>query len=73
MKKSLLLLLIVVLIGVAAGIWWLPKNKVQKPWATNFAECVALGNPLMESYPRQCRSGDITFTEDIGDQLNKMD
>ena len=49
------------------------KNKVQKPWATNFAECVALGNPLMESYPRQCRSGDITFTEDIGDQLNKMD
>src|SRR3989344_8105207 len=25
---------------------------------TNFEECVAAGNPVMESYPRQCRSAD---------------
>ncbi len=29
----------------------------------NFKECIAAGNPAMESYPRQCRHGDRTFTE----------
>lgn len=32
---------------------------------TSFEECVAAGNPVMESYPRQCRAGDMTFTEEI--------
>ncbi|MBT3405945.1 hypothetical protein HN419_02135 [Candidatus Woesearchaeota archaeon] len=32
---------------------------------TNFEECVEAGNPVMESYPRQCRHGDDTFTEEI--------
>ena len=30
---------------------------------TNFEECIAAGNPAMESYPRQCRNGDETFVE----------
>ncbi len=29
----------------------------------NFKECIAAGNPAMESYPRQCRDGNQTFTE----------
>ena len=41
--------------------------------ATNFAECVAKGNPIMESYPRQCRDGNQTFTEDVGNELEKSD
>ena len=32
---------------------------------TNFDECVAAGNPVMESYPRQCRAGGRTFVEAI--------
>ncbi|MAF79909.1 hypothetical protein CL629_02390 [bacterium] len=32
---------------------------------TNFEDCIAAGNPAMESYPRQCRAGDQTFVEDI--------
>lgn len=28
---------------------------------TTFEECVAAGNPIMESYPRQCRAGGKTF------------
>jgi len=32
---------------------------------TNFEECIAAGNPIMESYPRQCRANDITFVEEI--------
>ena len=32
---------------------------------TNFEECIAAGNPAMESYPRQCRHNDQTFVEVI--------
>ena len=34
---------------------------------TNFDECIAAGNPAMESYPRQCKDpfSDMTFTEEI--------
>ncbi len=32
---------------------------------TNFEECAAQGNPIMESYPRQCRADGKTFTEVI--------
>ncbi len=34
---------------------------------TNFEECIAAGNPAMESYPRQCRDpiSDQTFVEFI--------
>jgi len=31
----------------------------------NFKECIAAGNPAMESYPRKCRHLDETFTEII--------
>lgn len=32
---------------------------------TSFEECVEAGNPVMESYPRQCRAGGETFVEEI--------
>ena len=37
------------------------------PKITNFDECVAAGNPIMESYPRQCRDpiSDKTFVEEV--------
>lgn len=31
----------------------------------NFKECVAAGNPVMESYPRKCNANNQTFTEII--------
>jgi len=35
-----------------------------QPVAQNFEDCVRQGNPIMESYPRRCRSDDgTTFTE----------
>jgi hypothetical protein len=40
------------------------SDKINIKLATNFEECVALGNPIMKSYPRQCRFGETTFTED---------
>lgn len=33
---------------------------------TNFDDCVAVGNPIMESIPRQCRHNDILYTEPVG-------
>ncbi|MBU1557450.1 Gmad2 immunoglobulin-like domain-containing protein [Patescibacteria group bacterium] len=39
----------------------------------SFDDCVKAGNPVMESYPRQCRDSntDQSFTENIGNQLEK--
>lgn len=37
---------------------------------TSFEECVAAGNPVMESYPRQCRAGDTVFVEEIDEPVN---
>jgi len=38
------------------------ENKDQ---VTNFEECIAAGNPAMESYPRQCSHKGETFVEEI--------
>jgi len=46
------------------------KNSVEN-YISNFKECVDSGNPVMESYPRQCNAGDETFTEDIGNEIEK--
>lgn len=40
----------------------------------NFQDCANAGYAVMESYPRQCRTPDgKNFTEDIGNELEKMD
>jgi hypothetical protein len=48
------------------------KPKTEKPLkycsdknVSNFKECVAAGNPVMESYPRQCMHENQTFKEVI--------
>jgi len=58
----------------AAGYTWCEsKQKCLRIWeepcpgmVTNFEECAALGYPVMESYPRQCRTpeGDM-FVEEV--------
>ena len=35
-----------------------PVSQPDKPSIDSFEECVAAGNPVMESYPRQCRTSD---------------
>lgn len=55
------------------------SEKIDKPLeptktpVTNFGECVSAGNPVMESYPRQCRDSGVVFVEDIGNTLDKVD
>lgn len=50
-----------VLIKVAPRVTVVPNQAI-----TNFEECAAAGNPVMESYPRQCRAPDgQLFVEEI--------
>lgn len=49
-------------------------NLISAPVITDFGQCVAAGNPVMESYPRQCRiaTGQV-FTEIISQpNLNQI-
>lgn len=66
-------LAILLIAGVLA--YFLSVNLYKKPAVavSNFNECVSQGNPIMESYPRRCRAGNMTFTEDIGNELQKTD
>ena len=72
--KKTLLIIIAILIIVGFGVTWKLTKKEAPPFRiTNFEECAKAGNPVMESYPRQCRHGDKTFTENIGNELEKRD
>ena len=71
MKNALTLTVVVVLIA-SAGVWWFFGTRSGAP-VTTFEECVAAGNPVRESYPRQCGGGGQTFTESIGNELEKAD
>lgn len=66
-------------LGVIVGGIWLVFQKpevvhddrvVVPANITNFEECAAAGNPVMESYPAQCSTPDGKhFTENIGNEL----
>ena len=84
MKTRLAILLIIMLV-ISGGVFYYYNFYKETPpvgnenqnvpvvTVTNFEECVAAGNPVMESYPRQCRAGDKNFTEYIGNELEKTD
>jgi len=67
-KKIILFLLIV---GVSVWFW---KFNIKQPSISNFDECVLAGNPVMESYPRVCRTKQgQSFSESIGNEQEKTD
>lgn len=61
---------VVVLIVVLIAYYY--QGKEPELTVQSFAECAAAGFPVMESYPRQCRTQNgQTFREDIGNELEK--
>lgn len=72
MKKISIFAIAIIVIVAGFFALWQYKKEVPAQIA-NFEECVAAGNPVMESYPRQCRYNNETFTEDIGNELEKTD
>jgi len=76
MKKNIgifLIASIVVVVLVFAISLFLCTNK-EAVEINDFFSCVEAGYPVMESYPRQCRTpeGD-SFVEDIGNELEKLE
>lgn len=72
MKKTVYLILallaiIIILLGTVALLLIKQTNTNKNSNnITSFAECVAAGNPVLESYPRQCKtSSGLTFVEVI--------
>lgn len=72
MKIFYTILIIVLLAGAGTVLLW----QCQSDWCLifgwqrnriidSFEKCAAAGNPIMESYPRQCAAGGKTFTEII--------
>ena len=77
MNKSTII--VISILAVAALGYYLfnardSKEVVEVKDVASFQECVDAGNPVMESYPRQCRSvsGEL-FVENIGNELEKRD
>ncbi len=72
MKKIVILIIVFIIVFT---VFIINDTYFQKPKGiNNFFECLEAGYLVMESYPRQCRvpNGE-TFTEDIGNELDKMD
>lgn len=72
MTKIILLIGSMVLVSVFVSGCTIASETPTKPpaaAATNFEECAALGNPIMESYPRQCRANGQTFVEIIDNPI----
>ncbi|HNV12696.1 MAG TPA: hypothetical protein PK686_01665 [bacterium] len=70
-KNYLVVILLLIIALLVVFFLAMPKKKENRQInnqinVSNFEECVAAGNPVMESYPRQCRHGEESFIEDIG-------
>lgn len=73
-KIILFFVAIITILIIGFGVWWqFAKKETLTPIVKSFEECVAAGNPVMESYPRQCRYNNQTFIENIGNELEKAD
>lgn len=64
MKSIILIILTVIAIIITACT---QREIIGSDNISTFDECVSAGNPVMESYPRQCKADGKTFAEDIKD------
>ncbi|MDO8514825.1 MAG: hypothetical protein Q7S50_04765 [bacterium] len=72
-KTSTLILIALGLAAVVAFLLYISSLGAEKRMASvsNFEECAAAGNPIMESYPEQCRAPDgRTFVRDISNDAS---
>jgi len=83
MRRQILIFSLLIL-GLVLAAWFHFGNQPSEnpppdanpppPEITDFMSCADAGNPVMESWPRQCRTADgRTFTEDIGNETDKLD
>lgn len=71
MKANFIILIVLVLAIVGAALWFMlrkeePLTPSEEPVVLSFTDCEAAGYPIMESYPRQCRTPDgRTYAEEL--------
>ncbi len=72
MKMKLKRKIIVFLIIIVAFVYFAVTQEVVV--VEDFDSCARAGNPIMESYPQQCRDkkSDKIFVENIGNELEKI-
>ena len=59
---------LIVVAVIAGGIYFIMRESPVTA-VTSFETCAAAGYPVMESYPRQCRTPDgLTYAEEIAEQ-----
>jgi len=69
---------VIVFILIAVGLAWYfgfyqKEGKTLGSAISNFDECIEAGYPVLESYPRQCKTPDgKNFVEDIGAETIKV-
>ena len=71
MKIVIIAVIVVILVVAIGALLVTPEKEIVSDTSTitNFEECIAAGNPAMESYPRQCRTPDGKhFVESIPEQ-----
>jgi len=71
-KKILIIAspIFIVLLGIIFYLTQNLQNIDDIYFVDNFQECLEQGHPIMESYPRQCKTPDgRVFTEEIGNEL----
>lgn len=71
-KKTLTLafILLFLLVLVATAVFFQGKKNIP---IRSFEECVKAGYPVLESYPRKCKTPSTEFVEDIGNEIEKQD
>lgn len=75
-KKIGIPIFIIVLVALGTTFAYLnffsKKAVAPSPVITNFEECLAAGNPVQESFPRKCSAAGKSFTENIGNTIEKQ-
>jgi hypothetical protein len=77
MKKNTPLIIAAILLLVAFALWYQRSIRTSQSGEGaiySYEECVAAGNPVLESYPPQCTTKDgQTFTQDVGNAAELQD
>lgn len=68
-KKVLYSLLLIILLGILGWVGFLGMRK-EVPVVMSFEDCLKAGYPVMESYPRQCKTPDgRNYAEEIPEKI----
>jgi len=68
MNKQTSLILTIILVAVLIAIIFIVKQPKEYQNIVDFESCAASGNPVMESYPRQCTANGKTYVEVISEE-----